>query len=299
MEIIGIGNLVCDIYYEDNKTFAINGGQTWANIIFNLANMNINTKVIGNVGDDYFGKIAIDSLNKVGVNTSKIKILNRKTNLFHISIIDKKVITKKRCPICNNKTWEDSFININIISKRNVIIIDRLKYLRELKDQIVMLDIGYPNELMNMNQEEIDYFLSFPFEILNFNIRIVSYLLERLNLSSVKELYRSLNTKVLLITRGKKGVTYLFDDQQIDLELTNIEEEIDPNGAGDMFFASTIRDYLDNDFSCDREFIINSFKTATKLSGEVVKLIGARTYYQEMYEIKDSEERCLCNKDIL
>ncbi len=295
MEIIGIGNIVCDIYYKDKSPFAINGGQTWANIIFNLANMDIKTKVIGNVGNDELGNIALDSLNRVGVDISNIKKLNQKTNRFHISIDKRAVITKKKCPICNKSTWEDTLIDIKINSTKNIIIIDRLKYLNKLKRQLVMLNLDFPQELMNINREKLESFLSFPIEILKTNERIVSYLIHRLNLSSLKELYERLNVKLLLITRGKREVTYLFKEEQIDFKLLRVEEEIDPNGAGDMFFASTIRDYLDNNLHFNKEFITNSFKRASELSGKVVKLLGARTYFQEMYEPKEIEKNCLCD----
>jgi|LSQX01.3.fsa_nt_gb sugar/nucleoside kinase (ribokinase family) len=40
----------------------------------------------------------------------------------------------------------------------------------------------------------------------------------------------------------------------IYMKLTNISQEVDSNGAGDLFFASTIKDYLNNNLIFDASF---------------------------------------------
>ena len=101
--IVGISDLVLDIYYEDKKLLGINGGKTTSNIIFNLAALGNNAALFGACGNDTFGKICIDSLNKVGVDTTNINIKDVDTRRFHINITKSGQVTKKRCPMCSTK----------------------------------------------------------------------------------------------------------------------------------------------------------------------------------------------------
>jgi len=296
MKIIGIGNIVCDIYYNNGKIIGCNGGKSWANIVFNLSNMGHDIKVIGNCGNDDLGQIALDSLKKTKINISEIQIINKPTNLFHINIVDNEITTKKRCPICQNKTWSDSPIKFKL-DPQNIVIIDSIKYLKKLRKQIVMLDIGYQNELELLSDNEFIDFKNFKFEILNINYRVVKYLIERMKIEKEEDLFNYLNTKLLIITKGTDGVSYYFKENNMHFNLSEIAEETDPNGAGDMFFASTINSYIKNDLIINNTFISKSFEEATQLSKEVVKTIGARGYYQELYDAPSTYSNCLCKSN--
>ena len=86
MRVVSIGDLVTDYYYKDDKLIGINGGMTSHNIIANLAKMGIETSVFGCCGDDCQGKLAINSLEKLNVDISNIKIINNiRTRCFHVS----------------------------------------------------------------------------------------------------------------------------------------------------------------------------------------------------------------------
>ena len=291
--VVGIGDLVCDIYYKDGEIVGINGGKTFANIIFNLANMNVQAKIIGTCGSDIYGKIAMESLKIVGIDISNVKMLNMPTNLFNVCISNKRFSTKKRCPICNTKKWYDYTFDKIITNNDDIIVIDCLRYLSLLKDKTVLIDIGYFNELEKMNEKEFIDFLNFNFEIINMNNRVYKYLKTKLNLKNEKELFNKLNTKLLIITKGKKGTSYYFNDNHIIMDLTEISQEVDPNGAGDLFFASTIKDYLNNNLITDEKFIKTSFENASNLTKEIVKVIGARTYYQPLYKVRKLDV-CAC-----
>ena len=78
------------------------------NVIANLAKMKVETAVFGCCGNDNQGKIAIDSLKKLNVNTENITILNNtKTRLFHVSYTEEnsKIVfsSKKDVPIAVKK----------------------------------------------------------------------------------------------------------------------------------------------------------------------------------------------------
>lgn len=293
-KIIGIGDLVCDLYYVNNKLIGINGGKSFSNIIFNLANMGISTEIIGTCGNDIFGKIALKSLKEAGVNISDVKILNTPTNLLHINITNGESST--RCPKCNLKKWNKYVLKDIVINKDDIILVDSTRYLSLLSNNIVFIDVGYCNELKKMNKKQFNNFLNFKFEIINMNNRVAKYLMTTLNLNSESKLFNNLKTKVLIITKGKNGTSYYFNKTHIDMKLTNISQEVDSNGAGDLFFASTIKDYLNNNLIFDEKFIKTSFNNTTMLTKEVVKVIGARTYYQALYKAKKIKKYCTCEK---
>lgn len=293
--VVGIGNLVCDLYYKDGEIIGINGGKTFANIIFNLSNMNIKNKIIGSCGNDIYGYIALDSLKRVNVDISDVQILNNKTNLFHINIKDNGISNRRICPLCHSRMYYNySIKNINI-NEYDIIVIDSLKYLSIINKNIVMLDIGYYNELNKMNDQELEYFLNFKFEIINMNDRVFKYLKKRLNIENEIELYKKFNTNLLIVTKGNKGASYYYKNNFYHLKLNDKSKELDPTGAGDMFFASTINDYIKNNFNCDENFVNRSFKNATNLTKEVVKVIGSRSYYQKLYRVEKIRNECACH----
>lgn len=308
MKIISIGDLVTDFYYKDNKLVGINGGMTSHNIVANIATMNIPTAVYGVCGDDMAGKIAIKSLEDIGVNIDNIEIIkDLKTRCFHVSYFEKneklEFTSKKRCPICNQKNWyEESNIDVEDILKKinidDILVFDNLN----LKNQTIidkshnkkMLDLGQYFELDNYKDEEIIEKIKNKFEIINLNERVEKYLKKRYSIKKLEEIYNMFNPKLIIVTRGKKGSDFAFDNTKITKELTNPAEELDSTGAGDAFFSCFISEYIKKDYIIDKNFIDETFGKATKLTKKVVKKLGARGHIQGLYKIKKIKNTCSC-----
>jgi len=310
MRYISIGDLVTDYYYKNDKLIGICGGMSSHNIIANLAFQKESTKVFGVCGLDSIGDISIKSLHDLNVDTSDVKQLKEvKTRTFHISYVEKEkksieFKSKKRCPICNNKKWyEESLIDtkeiLNKLEKDDILIFDNLNK----KNQIIidncknikMLDLGQYFEFEKISNEEILKKITNKFSIINLNERVERYLLERFDLSSLLELYNLLNSELIIITRGKKGADFVFDNQVIHKELINKEEEIDSNGAGDAFFSVFIKKYIEYNKRIDENYINNAFLVATKLTSKVVKNEGARGHMQKLYKVKKITNECTCS----
>lgn len=262
MRVVSIGDLVTDYYYKDDKLIGINGGMTSHNIIANLAKMRIKTSVFACCGDDCQGKIAIDSLKKIKVDVENIKIINGiQTRCFHVSYYENNgklsFTSKKRCPFCNNKKWynesliDTKFVLSNIkvddilvfdnLNEKNQTIIDNTKNKK-------IIDLGQYFEFEKMSDEEIIKKLSNKFEIINFNERVTKYLLNRLNLKNDNELYNIIKPKLMTITRGEKGATFITNNNVVDFELINKGNVVDSTGAGDAFISSVIKDSIKSNF---------------------------------------------------
>ena len=290
MRVVSIGDIVLDYYYKGEKLIGVNGGMTSHNIIANLAKMGFSTAVFGCCGDDYQGKMAINSLEKIKVDISNIKVINNvRTRCFHVSyyeIGDKLTFTsKKRCPFCNNKKWYDEsliepdFVFSNI-KDDDILIFDNLNE----KNQIIIdgsknkkiIDLGQYFELEKMNDDEIIKKLQNKFEIINFNERVTKYLINRFNLKDDSELFNLIRPNLMTITRGEKGATFIINGNTYDFKLSTKGNVVDSTGAGDAFIASIIKDCIKNNFMYDSDKLEKWYDNSTKLTSKVVSKMGAR-----------------------
>lgn len=309
MRVVSIGDLVIDYYYKNEKILGINGGMTSHNIIANLAKMGINTAVFGVCGNDIQGKIAIKSLEKIGVDVKNIIVLDDvRTRCFHVSYFDNdgklSFTSKKRCPLCNNKKWyENSLINtddiINNINESDILIFDNLNN----KNQIIIdntenkkiIDLGQYFELENLSDNEIINKLNNKFEIINFNERVSNYLIKKLELNNDVELYNILNPIFMTITRGENGATFISDGKEYNFDLKNKGNVIDSTGAGDAFISSIIKDSIKNNFVYSPSLFEKWYDNSCKLTTKVVSKMGARGHINSLYKAKKMDDKCTCD----
>lgn len=310
MRVVSIGDIVLDYYYKDEKLIGVNGGMTSHNIIANLAKMGFSTAVFGCCGDDYQGKMAINSLEKIKVDISNIKVINNvRTRCFHVSyyeIGDKLTFTsKKRCPFCNNKKWYDeSLIEPNFVFSNikddDILIFDNLNE----KNQIIIdgsknkkiIDLGQYFEFEKMNDDDIIKKLQNKFEIINFNERVTKYLINRFNLKDDSELFNLIRPNLMTITRGEKGATFIINGNTYDFKLSAKGNVVDSTGAGDAFIASIIKDCIKNNFMYDSDKLEKWYDNSTKLTSKVVSKMGARGHINPLFKIKKINDYCTCDK---
>ena len=307
MKVVSIGDLVLDYYYKDGKLLGVNGGMTSHNIVANLSHMKIPTSVYGVCGNDAAGLLAMQSLKDLDVDTTNIKILdNISTRCFHVSYINNnnkiEFTSKKRCPLCNIKNWyNDSLINpheiINNLNKEDILVFDNLnnknQYIIDNTKNKKLLDLGQYFELENITNEEIINKIKNKFTIINFNERVINYLKVRFNIKSISKLYSILTPKLMIITKGRKGVEFIYNNKSYSYKLSNISKEVDPTGAGDSFFASIIKDWIKNNEEFNESIFSTWYENSTKLASKVVTKMGARGHLNKLYKIKNITS-CTC-----
>lgn len=312
MRVVSIGDLVIDYYYKNEKFLGINGGMTSHNIIANLAKMGIKTTAFGTCGNDMQGKIAIKSLEKLGVDVKNIIILDDvRTRCFHVSYFDNdgklSFTSKKRCPFCNNKKWyENSLINTDNIKKYinddDILIFDNLndknQMLIDTTNNRKIIDLGQYFELENISDKEIIDKLNSKFEIINFNERVSKYLLKRLNLNNDADLYNILNPNFMTITRGENGATFVSEGIEYNFELKSKGKVIDSTGAGDAFISSIIRDCIKNNFVYNKDMFEEWYENSIKLTAKVVSKMGARGHINTLFKVKKIDNECTCENFI-
>ncbi len=309
MRVVSIGDLVTDYYYKNGKLLGVNGGMTSHNIIANLAKMGIPTSIFASCGNDVQGKIAIKSLENLKVDVSNIKILdNIRTRCFHVSYLEKNnklsFISKKRCPLCNNKRWYiESLIDcdyiINNIKNDDILVFDNLNN----KNQIIInktknkkiIDLGQYFEFEELSNDEIIKKMKNKFEIINFNERVEKFLLIKLRIKDDLELYKCLKPKFMTITRGEAGATFIYDNKLYNFNLITKGNVIDSTGAGDAFISSIIRDCIKNNFQYNTNLFKKWYENSNKLTSKVVTKMGARGHINSLYKIKKVNDECTCS----
>ena len=100
IEVVGLGALNIDHLYQveriidDGETIVDESisspGGSSANTIYGLAKLGVNTGFIGVIGDDAEGKILIQDFQKVGVDTSQIKLKHRAKTGSVLCLSDKR-----------------------------------------------------------------------------------------------------------------------------------------------------------------------------------------------------------------
>lgn len=145
MKIIGIGDLVLDIYMNESEIKGITGGMSFANVIYNITRLlgnynnsyNINNKdkeidfetiIYGVCGNDILGDIIIKELELGKINTSYItRKDNKKTREFYMYLDenDNFLTSKKKNYITKKESWYSSSllkgdIPEELLSKDNI-----------------------------------------------------------------------------------------------------------------------------------------------------------------------------------
>ncbi len=310
MKIIGIGDLVTDYYYKDSKLIGVCGGMTAFNILANLSKK-YETYAIGFCGNDVDGDIAIKSLNDLNVNTKYVQRKDILTKNFHINITKDGVSSKKRCPICNRKKTDDVVEELLEIpsylfeNKKNIFVFDtinnrNLKHIEEIKnnDCMIVIDIGQIGILEKYEMDYIQKILKDKFKIVQLNERVSNFLMSKFNYENLEELNKIFCSELIIITYGKRGVKFVHDNKLYSYELENPSEEIDPNGAGDLFLSSVLEGLIKNNFKIKKEVLDEIYKKATKITSEIVKKIGARAMVQELYNKSMEKGKCSCGLEI-
>ena len=296
MRVISFGDLYVDYYLSNDLVLGLCGGKSNANIIANLSKY-FDTAFFGVVGSDTQGQVALDSLKKLGCDISDVEIIEENTKKFFIDNSG----YSSTCPYCGRRLsyhglkfdskkvksfiQEDDLIVIDNLNKSNLDILDEL-------DNKAFLDIGYLGNLLYMSLDEIKEMLEGKFEIINMNESVYKVLRKKFQIDSV-DLYEIIKPKLLLITRGKKGVDIIYNGELTSKEIEDPVNEVEVSGAGDAFFSEFIRTYIESNFELNEKVISLAYMRASSISRFVVTNYGARTHLEPLYKISNYHE-CIC-----
>ena len=119
------------------------------------------------------------------------------------------------------------------------------------------------------HREDFFKLLKNDLNILIGNENEINELMQKNNLlESINEL-KNIN-KLTVITRSEKGSMAVLNNQIISCESNKVDKVLDLTGAGDLFAAGFLKEYL------DKSNIEKCLQTGSKLAAKIIQKVGAR-----------------------
>ena len=263
MKIIGIGDLVLDVYMNEKEIIGITSGMSFSNVIYNITrllkedkNIEFESIIYGVCGNDIAGNIILKEAEESGIQTKYITIKDKKdTREFYIYLDENSnfVASKKKNYITKKESWYSTSmvkkdIPEELLSKENIYVLGSVsKNFRDIMDKIeevegkVSLDLGQTASFRYISLSKLKEMLARKYYIVNLNERVAKYLLTRFGYNEYKELKQIFLTDMLIITKGKEEIEIFVKDINYILKNENINyTEKDPSGAGDLLFSHYI-----------------------------------------------------------
>lgn len=289
------GDIILDKVYDGdlNLIKQDGGGSNW-NSLYNLSYMGENCYAIGSSGNDEEAKIALNSLQNYGVNTNFVKKEAINTSVMNIIIPNKSelgddsIIHSWYSPITNKRTlfFRDDLpttLPDEILDKEIYILLDKfelvnLEFINNIKNKKVCLDIGHVRFIEHFSKQYLTKFFKNG-NLVQLNNNVSTLLFERLQLKNEYEFFDLLDLDLLVITRGKKGATFIFKENNEFITINKspevIAKVVDSSGAGDAFFATVVKEYAYAE-KIDSFFVENTFNIANTASRDVISQVGSR-----------------------
>ena len=80
---------------------------------------------------------------------------------------------------------------------------------------------------------------------------------------------KSIN-KLIIITRSENGSVAILNNEIINCDSIKVDKVLDLTGAGDLFAAGFLKEYL------DKSHVKKCLQIGSKLAAQVIRKIGAR-----------------------
>ena len=264
------------------KIEKIEAGGSVANTMAGIAYLNGNPSFIGKVSSDEFGKVYKKSLEKINVNFSYIeKKENFSTGASIIFITPDSERTMCTylgisSQLSKHDIYEDNIKNCELIFLEGYlwdkgISEEMFKHVIKLaKKENIKVAMSL-SDIFCVSRHKQDFFDLFKNEIdiLIGNEKEINELTNKESLLESISILKKLN-KLLVITRGEKGSLAVINNEIINCESIKVIEVLDLTGAGDLFAAGFLKEYL------DKSDIKKCLATGSILASKVIQKIGAR-----------------------
>ena len=257
-------------------------GGSVANTMSGIAYLKGSPSFIGKINSDNFGEMYKKSLKDINVNflylqknenlsTGASIILitpdSERTMCTYLGIssylsdkdINENNIINNALIFLEGYLWdkgisEEMFKHVINIAKRN-----KVKIAMSLSD--VFCVTRHKGDFYNLLKNDLDILIGNENEINELTNR--KSLLD--SISQLKEL-----NKLIVITRSEKGSIAIKDNEIINCDSIKVEKILDLTGAGDLFAAGFLKDYLEK---CE---IKKCLMTGSILASKIIQKIGAR-----------------------
>ena len=272
--------------FEDLKTKIqieknVAGGSV-ANTMAGIAHLQGNASFIGKINSDNFGKMYRKSLQDINVNFSYLEknedlstgasiILitpdSERTMCTYLGIsshlsandINKNNIIDHELIFLEGYLWdkgisEKMFKHVINIAKKN-----KVKIAMSLSD--IFCVSRHKQDFYNLLKNDLDILIG--------NENEINELTNKKNLLESVNQLKELN-KLIVITRSENGSMAIRDNEITNCSSIKVNKVSDLTGAGDLFAAGFLKEYLDN------STIKKCLETGSILASKIIQKIGAR-----------------------
>jgi len=257
-------------------------GGSVANTMAGIANLKGNPSFIGKINSDNFGEMYRKSLQDINVNFSYLERNEDLSTGASIILItpDSERTMCTYLGISSHLSAND--INENIIIKNELIFLEGYLWDKGISEKMFKhaINIAKKNKIkiamslsdifcVTRHKQDFYNLLKNDLDILIGNENEINELANKKNLLDSINQLKELN-KLIVITRSEKGSMAIKNNEIINCNSIKVNKVLDLTGAGDLFAAGFLKEYLDN------SEVKKCLETGSILASKIIQKIGAR-----------------------
>ena len=264
------------------KIEKIEAGGSVANTMAGIAYLGGHPSFIGKVNSDEFGNIYKRSLEKINVNflySEKNEDLSTGASIIFITPDSERTMCTY-LGISSLLSKED--INEDYIKDYEIIFLEGYLWDKGMSEEMFkhVINIAKKNNVkiamslsdifcVTRHREDFFKLLKNDLNILIGNENEINELMQKNNLLDSMNELKKIN-KLIIITRSENGSATVLNKEITNCESAKVEKVLDLTGAGDLFAAGFLKEYL------DKSNIKKCLQTGSNLAAKIIQKVGAR-----------------------
>ena len=264
------------------KIEKIEAGGSVANTMAVIAYLKGDASFIGKIKSDEFGKIYKKSLEKINVSflySEKEENLSTGASLIFITPDSERTMCTY-LGISSQLSKED--INEDYIKDYEIIFLEGYLWDKGMSEEMFkhVINLAKKNNIkvamslsdifcVSRHREDFFKLLKNDLNILIGNENEINELMQKNNLLDSMNELKNIN-KLIIITRSENGSVTVLNNEITNCESVKVEKVLDLTGAGDLFAAGFLKEYL------DKSNIKKCLQTGSNLAAKIIQKVGAR-----------------------